>query len=210
MGDGWQRKLATIDVALMLDVLRPFAPGQTGTARITISKDKIGGVRAAALGGKVAGEFVLVSEGDDVLAEVRPVEFAPETADDLRPSLRRILDALPAEPPGITVQRIGDAVADGGHPLKRSTIPERALGPRTGRDGRRDASRRGPPCDVVPDVADGGRAVMTEGVPRVFGTRSIRGRRSYLFDLFLPRRGNRSVRTCSARRRTPRSVEKFE
>jgi hypothetical protein len=119
---GGQHKLATIDVAYLLDVLRPFAPGQTGTARISISKDKIGGVRSAALGGKVAGEFVLVSDDSGVLAEVRPIEFAPESFDDLAPAQRRVLDVLPSEPPGIGVREIGDRIAAAGRPLKVRTI----------------------------------------------------------------------------------------
>jgi hypothetical protein len=119
---GGQHKLATIDVAYSLDVLRPFAPGQTGTAKITISKDKIGGVRAAAAGGRVAGEFVLVSEGDDVRAEIRPVEFTAESSDDLPPAARRVLEALPPEPPGVTVRQIGDRLADDGLPLRERTI----------------------------------------------------------------------------------------
>jgi AAA domain len=123
---GGQHKLAAIDgAAFALAVIRPLAPGQTGVVRVTVAKDRIGGVRAVAFGGRVAGELVVVSDpdGGDVLAQVRPVDAnVPEGADDLRPSQRWVLEVLPGEPPGLTVREVGDHTAADGHPLKRPTI----------------------------------------------------------------------------------------
>jgi RecA/RadA recombinase len=120
---GAQHKLAGIDGAgYSFEILRPFGRGLEGVARIWVTKDRPGFVRQSAAGGKVAGEFHLRSEGDAVVVEIRPAEFSHDGA-GLSPSRRWVLDALPSDPASsLTVQQIGDRVAEAGHPLKRATI----------------------------------------------------------------------------------------
>lgn len=122
---GAQHKLAGIDGAgYSFEILRPFGRGLEGIARIHVTKDRPGFVRQSATGGKVAGELHIRSDssGDPVVLEVvLPAEFSQDGG--LSPSRRWVLDTLPADPTeALTVQQIGDRVAEAGHPLKRATI----------------------------------------------------------------------------------------
>jgi hypothetical protein len=72
---GGQAKLAGIDgAAYTVDALTIFAKGRTGKSRVTIAKDRLGGVRENAAGGKTAGELTLASLPDgSVEAHLDPV-----------------------------------------------------------------------------------------------------------------------------------------
>jgi hypothetical protein len=121
---GAQHKLAGIDgAAYMFEVLRPFGRGLEGVARIEVTKDRPGFVRASAAGGKVVGELHMFSmDGDRVAIEVRPVRHAP--GGGLSPSRQRVLAVLEGPDRPLTVQEIGDRLAEDGQgsPLKRRTI----------------------------------------------------------------------------------------
>jgi hypothetical protein len=67
-----------------------------GVAKITVTKDRPGFVRQAAVGGTRAGELHLESlESGAVHAELRPVEGTGMT---LSPAKRRVLEALRTGP----------------------------------------------------------------------------------------------------------------
>ena len=70
---GGQHKLAGVTgAAYSLDVVKPFGRGLHGVARVTVTKDKHGQVRAVAAGGKHAGEFHLDATGDHPRADIIP------------------------------------------------------------------------------------------------------------------------------------------
>jgi len=143
---GAQHKLAGIDgAAYSLQTVQPFGRGLHGAARIEVVKDRLGYIRAAAAGGKVAGEFHLRSDptGRVDLCEVQPV-LALTTDNGVAPSVQRVRDVLArVEPPGIAVKEIGDRVVEQGWAagLHRATIHAalkklEELGAVDGADGR--------------------------------------------------------------------------
>jgi AAA domain len=125
---GAQHKLAGVDVAYSLDIIRPFGRGLEGLSRLTITKDRPGFIRAHATGRKLAGDVELVSEGSEVAVVVKPVMFEDQDPLGLRPAERRVLEALLDQPPGSFPRDIGDRVVEQGWEagLARETI-QRAL-----------------------------------------------------------------------------------
>lgn len=82
---GAQHKLAGIDVQYMIDVLQPFGIGRTGSARLTVNKDRPGAIRGFAEGGKSVGTFTVSSYPDGgTVAKIEP----PRATDDSGPSFR--------------------------------------------------------------------------------------------------------------------------
>lgn len=74
---GSTAKLAVIDGAVYrMEVYKPFGRGLAGAARVVITKDRHGHIRAAAAGGKAVGEFHLTSSGDAVVAQLQPPSVA--------------------------------------------------------------------------------------------------------------------------------------
>jgi hypothetical protein len=66
---GAQHKLAALDgAAYQIDVVHPFGKGRRGLATITVAKDRPGGVRAVAAGGKYFGQLELDSKPDGAVA----------------------------------------------------------------------------------------------------------------------------------------------
>lgn len=64
---GAQHKLAQTDVGYALYNTEPFRPGGVGLSAIAVTKDRPGGVRAAALDGRRAGTLVLNAEDPELL-----------------------------------------------------------------------------------------------------------------------------------------------
>lgn len=92
---GAQHKLAALDgAAYQIEVVHPFGKGRRGLATITVAKDRPGGVRAVAGGGKHFGTLVLESHADGAVAwHLNP----PRSEDDVfRPTslMERISRAL--------------------------------------------------------------------------------------------------------------------
>jgi hypothetical protein len=126
-GIGAQAKLAGVDVSYMLDIVTPFGKGLTGLSRLTVMKDRPGFIRATSASRKLAADVEIVSEDNDVVVVVKPVEFETDPL-GLKPAERRVLDALPNGPPGAFTRDIGDRVVEQGWEagLARETI-QRAL-----------------------------------------------------------------------------------
>ncbi len=92
-----------------VEVVLPFGRGMTGRAKLTVLKDRPGGVRPQCVGGKLAGEMVLASDEDgSVVLTVEPA------AEKFRPTYymekaSRLLEGEGSNPP----QRLtGNAVAE--------------------------------------------------------------------------------------------------
>jgi hypothetical protein len=97
---GAGHKLAGVDVAFSLELIRPFGRGRSGLAKLTVTKDRPGFVHGLALGGKVAAEFHMSAnhDGSSVEAELRPPvggDFRPTV---LMERVSRHLERTPGEP----------------------------------------------------------------------------------------------------------------
>jgi hypothetical protein len=121
-------KLATVDVALMLDVIIPFSRQQSGLLKLKVTKDRRGYLHRAF----------------EVRVEVEPASMAlvferveSEQEDELAglgPAAVKVLEALRASTVPLSVRQIIDAVAGRhGHGLKRQTVST-ALNDLAGRD----------------------------------------------------------------------------
>lgn len=132
---GAQHKLAGIDVGFTLDIVRPFGRGLDGLSRLIVTKDRPGFIRAASASRKFAAEVELYSEDPDVAVVVKPTTFEEADPLGLTPAQRRVLEALPSGPPGMTPTQLGDRVVAQGWEagLARETI-QRALGVLAGLD----------------------------------------------------------------------------
>jgi hypothetical protein len=127
---GAQHKLAGLDgAAYTVEVLAQGGRGQPSTARLKISKDRPGFVRASSTGGKVAGEVHLRSTAEGlVTVTVEPSTTFTTDELGLSPAERRVLDAMePINHPMYT-REIGDRVVEMGWTagLRREVI-QRAL-----------------------------------------------------------------------------------
>jgi hypothetical protein len=110
---GAQHKLAGVDVAYTIDVIRPFGRGLEGLSRLTVTKDRPGFIRAASASRKFAADITLYSEGEEVAVVLKPVEVKEPDPLGLSPAQRRVLEALPPEP-GMFPKEIGDRVVEQG------------------------------------------------------------------------------------------------
>lgn len=124
---GSQQKLALVrGASYELDPQHPMGRDRRGTSKLAIAKDTPGWVRQHASGdGKHFGLLVVDDTRTDSDLTIVRIEPPGAGADDrgLSPSRQWVLDALPADPTeALTVQQIGDRVAEAGHPLKRATI----------------------------------------------------------------------------------------
>ncbi len=104
------KKNAINGVMYRLDLVRQFVPGRGGSARVTIHKDRPGAVRAETADGRSLGVFVMESDGDRIVAEVR-VGQPPEPA-TFRPTvlMARVSDFLAADGGEVTLRTICEAV----------------------------------------------------------------------------------------------------
>lgn len=108
-------KLATVDVALMVDVIRPFSRQQSGLLRLSVTKDRRG----------------YLHRGYEVRVDVEPGTMALtlERVDaagieaGLTPAAAKILEALRAAREPLTIRSVIDRIADRhGHGLRRETV----------------------------------------------------------------------------------------
>lgn len=112
---GGQHKLAGIDGAVYtVEKVKPFAPGQVGTARVRVMKDRAGAVRQHLEGDHVA-DFRLTSTDDGVTATL----IAPRPSDSItaetflaRPEsvMQRISELLESRPDGVTATALDDTI----------------------------------------------------------------------------------------------------
>jgi hypothetical protein len=110
---GAGHKLAMLDgTGLSLDVVRLFGRGLEGMARITLHKDRLGFVRAAAAGGTVAGELHM-SPGEEGRLDLR---VKPAKAGPFRPT--------------VLMERISRRL-EHGDALSQNRILDEVLGKRT-------------------------------------------------------------------------------
>ncbi len=113
-------KLASTDVAYLLDVLRPFSRAQDGLLKLSVSKDRRGylhrehDVRVLTGEGRIRLELTRV--------DAQPAD--PELA-GLAPAAVKVLDVLRATTAPATVHVLVDALAAKyGHGLRRNTASE--------------------------------------------------------------------------------------
>jgi hypothetical protein len=94
---GAQHKLAGVDVAYTLEVESPFGRGRTGSAKLSVAKDRPGFVRQYAEGGKRVADLRLISPKDGgVELSLEP----PATAGEFRPTgqMERISRVIESNP----------------------------------------------------------------------------------------------------------------
>jgi hypothetical protein len=114
---GAQHKLAGLDgAAYTVAVLKHGGRGQDSAARLTISKDRPGFVRAASAGSKTAAEVRLVPGEDGALALVIEASSFTGGKDPLglSPAERRVLDALGGPDAPRYPREVGDRVVEMG------------------------------------------------------------------------------------------------
>ncbi len=112
-------KLATVDVAVMVDAIKPFNRHQSGLLKLRVTKDRRGYLHRAF-------EVRVHVEDGQLALEVERVEgeHDPKLA-GLSPAAVKVLEVLRAAGEPLTVARIGDAVKDRyEHGLKRTTVSE--------------------------------------------------------------------------------------
>lgn len=109
-------KLATVDVAYLIDVVKPFTRQRPGLLTLTASKDRRGylhreyEVRVEVEDGQLALNFSKAAAGDD---------------DGLSPAARKLLAVLPEASDPLSAKQLVDRLADRfGHGLKRTTVSE--------------------------------------------------------------------------------------
>jgi hypothetical protein len=92
---GAGHKLAAVHVAYSLRVLEPVAPGRVGRVLLVVSKDRPGGVRRFAEGGKDAAEMIVDATGERVA-----VRFEPPSGTGWAPTARmaEIMRVLVVDP----------------------------------------------------------------------------------------------------------------
>lgn len=104
---GGQHKLAGIDgAAYTLDIVQPFGRGRNGKARVTVTKDRPGFVRAVSVGGRHVGEFTL-SPGQHTGVVAR-LAAPVETGGPFRPT--------------VLMERISRALEQAGQPLSLNQL----------------------------------------------------------------------------------------
>lgn len=87
-GIGGQHKLAGIDVSFVFDVIAPFGIGRTGTAKVSIEKDRPGQLRQHASGRRI-GDFTLTSDpasATPLRAELKAPEAVVSKGDHWQPT----------------------------------------------------------------------------------------------------------------------------
>jgi KaiC/GvpD/RAD55 family RecA-like ATPase len=162
---GAQHKLAGVDCAYSVRVLEPFGRGRNGTVQITVTKDRPGHVRGAAVDGRVA-DVRLTSEPDGAVnitvhaaTEGSPATFRPTVL------MERVSRAV-EEDSGLSKRAIREAVRGRAKHVDLARELLTAEGYITARqDGQADRyeslrpyrsteeSNRVPPCpDRVPDA----------------------------------------------------------
>jgi hypothetical protein len=115
-------KLQIVDVAFMVEAVRPFSRQQDGLLSLTVTKDRRGYLHRQ-------HEIKVITEGGPLALEIAAVtEVAagdPRTA-ALPPATRKVYEVLvTAQPDSLTVAAIGDLLPTRfGHSLKPSTIRE--------------------------------------------------------------------------------------
>ncbi len=110
-------KLASTDVAYMLDVIRPFSRAEDGLLKLTASKDRRGFLHRQ--------HEVRVSVADGLRLTIAAVDGTDPTTAGLPPAAVKLLDVLRAETTPATMTLLIDGVAvKYGHGLKRNTASE--------------------------------------------------------------------------------------
>ena len=114
---GAQHKLAAIDgAAYAVEALTPFGKGRTGTAQITVAKDRPGGVREHAAYGKVAGLLTLTSDRTTgtIKAEITPIRTADTGTGPFRPTkIMELVSRAIETTPGLTKNSVKAAIKKG-------------------------------------------------------------------------------------------------
>jgi hypothetical protein len=110
-------KLATVDVAYLVDPVKPFSRRQSGLLKLTVTKDRRGYLNHE-------HDVRVEVEAGTIALKVATVQ-APTDGDGLAPAARKVLAALGASPAPLTNRQIGDWIAERYPPgLKRTTIAE--------------------------------------------------------------------------------------
>lgn len=137
---GSERKLGRVDVALGIDIIQPFGRGRTGTARITVAKDRPGYLNRPR-----AGELELASDPDTgrITSTIRPASNEPDpAADTWRPT--------------VLMERVAAHLAEQSGPVTRNAIE-------TAVRGKRDYIRKA--IDAL--IADGNIVETRNGASRL-------------------------------------------
>lgn len=160
---GAQHKLAAIDgAAYTIDALTPFGKERTGTARITVAKDRPGGVREHSAGGRIAGLLTLASFPDGgVRSYLDPVpEHDPDKPFEPTKLMERISRLVEGEP-GLSQRGIRASVK-GNHEAKAHALEllvargylELEKGPRRSQLYRSERPYREPDTKAIYDDSD--------------------------------------------------------
>lgn len=97
---GAGHKLGLCDTAYRVDKVAEFAPGLVGKAQLSVAKDRPGGVRSFAVGGKGAGLFILDATDSEALdAVIHPNLSEEEHAERARDELLLRLEQLSVTEP---------------------------------------------------------------------------------------------------------------
>jgi hypothetical protein len=106
---GAQHKLAGVDVAYRLDVVRPFGRGREGLVKVTVTKDRPGFVRQHAAGSERVAMMRLTSSETGVSVSLEPPDVEGAR---WRPTryMERVSRALEGNSDGLTRRTIRDTV----------------------------------------------------------------------------------------------------
>ena len=119
-------KLAGIDGATYsLSVVTPFGRGRHGKARIEVTKDRPGHVRASAMWGKVVGEFHLEAEASGNLRAWVAAPEEREEYDGPTDCMTKVLEIMRVESGReMNVNQVFDAMKAAGHGFRKQTVSE--------------------------------------------------------------------------------------
>lgn len=110
-------KLATVDVAFLVDPVKPFSRHQSGLLKLSVTKDRRGYLH------RDWEIRVEVEDGAMTLAFSQVETAASDELAGLSPAARKILEALREAAEPITVKAIIDRIAERhGHGLRRETV----------------------------------------------------------------------------------------
>ena len=114
---GSQRKISGIDgVAITQELISPFGHGRRGIAKLTVGKDRPGGVRAQCADGRTIGLLDMESFPDGSITwTLAPDTTNPKTSDGQGTFLPtrvmgKVAEALSANPPGYTLNALAEKV----------------------------------------------------------------------------------------------------
>lgn len=103
--------------AVTVETVAPFAPGTRGASKLTVDKDRPGGLRAESKGGKHVGTFVMdeTTRGELVVQVHGPESSDAASRDTVRPTtlMERISEHLEALTEPQSQRAVADAVTGG-------------------------------------------------------------------------------------------------